>query len=155
MTEQEIEAVAGGNHGEWFAVLGPHPASAKPENGKQDQGRNGWEIRAFQPQAESVAVLLNGAKLPMERIHKDGLFAVRVPAQPERYRFEITGYDGSVTDIEDTYRFSPVMGDLDLHLHSEGSNHEGFHSFGSHLTSVDGVAGTSFAVWAPNAIVVS
>jgi 1,4-alpha-glucan branching enzyme len=147
MTEQEIEAVAGGYHGDAFAVLGPHPPSTKAENG--------WEIRAFQPQAESVSVLLNGAKLPMERVHKDGVFSVRVPADPDHYKFEITAHDGNVTELDDAYRFGPVMGDLDLHLHSEGSNHEGFHSFGAHLTSMDGVAGTAFAVWAPNAIVVS
>jgi 1,4-alpha-glucan branching enzyme len=155
MTEQEIEAIAGGYHGDAFAVLGPHPVIAKQESGKPESGRNGWEIRAFLPQAQSVSVLLKGAKLPMERIHKDGLFALPVAVQPELYTFEITGHDGSVTEIEDAYRFAPVMGDLDLHLHSEGSNHEEFHSFGAHLTSMDGVAGTTFAVWAPNSIVVS
>ncbi|HEY1945742.1 MAG TPA: 1,4-alpha-glucan branching protein GlgB [Bryobacteraceae bacterium] len=152
MTEQEIQAIAGGYHGDAFAVLGPHPIAVKPENGKHDSG---WEIRAFQPQGKEVSVILDGERLPMERIHEDGFFTLHVPTQPERYRFEITGHDGSLAEIEDAYRFPPVVGDLDLHLNSEGSNYEGFHSFGAHITSIDGVAGTSFAVWAPNAIVVS
>jgi 1,4-alpha-glucan branching enzyme len=39
----------------------------------------------------------------------------------------------------------------DLHLFNEGTNYRAFTSLGSHLTTVDGQAGVSFAVWAPNA----
>ncbi|BDG01305.1 1,4-alpha-glucan branching protein GlgB [Anaeromyxobacter oryzae] len=41
--------------------------------------------------------------------------------------------------------------DADLHLWNEGTNHRAYRSLGAHLTTVEGVAGTSFAVWAPNA----
>ena len=50
MTSQEIEAIAGGYHGDPFHVLGPHSVS-----------REQWEVRAFLPQAETAAVVLNGA----------------------------------------------------------------------------------------------
>jgi len=40
---------------------------------------------------------------------------------------------------------------MDLHLFNEGTNHRAYRTLGAHLTKVDGVAGTSFAVWAPNA----
>jgi 1,4-alpha-glucan branching enzyme len=42
-------------------------------------------------------------------------------------------------------------GELDLHLWSEGTNHRAYRTLGAHLTTVEGIAGTSFAVWAPNA----
>ena len=48
MTSQEIEAIAGGYHGDPFHVLGPHSVTRKK-----------WEVRAFLPQAESAAVVLN------------------------------------------------------------------------------------------------
>jgi 1,4-alpha-glucan branching enzyme len=42
-------------------------------------------------------------------------------------------------------------GELDLHLWSEGTHHRAYRTFGAHPGVVDGVPGTSFAVWAPNA----
>ncbi len=41
--------------------------------------------------------------------------------------------------------------ELDLHLFNEGTNHRAYRSLGAHLGTAGGVAGTSFAVWAPNA----
>ena len=41
--------------------------------------------------------------------------------------------------------------DLDLHLFGEGNHHHIHEKLGAHLTTQDGVAGTRFAVWAPNA----
>jgi len=42
-------------------------------------------------------------------------------------------------------------GEVDRHLWNEGTNHRAHESMGAHLSVVDGVAGTAFAVWAPNA----
>ena len=41
--------------------------------------------------------------------------------------------------------------DQDLHLWNEGTNYRAYRSLGAHPAAVGGVAGTSFAVWAPNA----
>jgi 1,4-alpha-glucan branching enzyme len=41
--------------------------------------------------------------------------------------------------------------DHDLHLWSEGTNYRAYRALGAHLGAVQGVAGVSFAVWAPNA----
>jgi 1,4-alpha-glucan branching enzyme len=45
--------------------------------------------------------------------------------------------------------------DLDLHLFGEGNHHHIYSKLGAHPASVDGVVGTRFAVWAPNATRVS
>jgi 1,4-alpha-glucan branching enzyme len=58
-------------------------------------------------------------------------------------------------EIDDPYRFPPLLTDFDLHLHAEGTNYETYHSLGAHLTESEGVQGVRFAVWAPNAEVVS
>jgi len=42
-------------------------------------------------------------------------------------------------------------GTLDQHLWNEGTHHRAYQTMGAHLRTVDGVPGTSFAVWAPNA----
>jgi 1,4-alpha-glucan branching enzyme len=46
---------------------------------------------------------------------------------------------------------SPILTDDDLYLFGEGTHYRLYEKLGAHLTEVDGVAGTYFAVWAPNA----
>ncbi|HWK74590.1 MAG TPA: 1,4-alpha-glucan branching protein GlgB [Povalibacter sp.] len=46
---------------------------------------------------------------------------------------------------------SPVLSALDLHLFGEGNHHHIYQKLGAHPDTRDGVAGTQFAVWAPNA----
>jgi 1,4-alpha-glucan branching enzyme len=147
MTDQEIEAIAGGYHGDAFAALGPHL--------KSGMLKNTWEIRAFLPQAQQLEVVMADKTVPMERVSTAGVFVAQLSSEPGHYKFRITDFGGSVSEMEDVYRFPPVLSDFDLHLHSEGTNYEGYNSFGAHLVTVDGVSGTTFAVWAPNALVVS
>jgi 1,4-alpha-glucan branching enzyme len=45
----------------------------------------------------------------------------------------------------------PLLTDDDLRLFNAGEHLRLFDKFGAHVTQVDGVAGTAFAVWAPNA----
>ncbi len=147
MTEPELEAIAGGYHGDPFGVLGPHAA--------KDDSRAGWEVRALLPHAKEAVLETGSQHLPMQRIHPSGVYTVRLQTDPGKYRFRITGHHGTVSKEEDAYRFPPVISDFDLHLHSEGTNYEGYNSFGAHAITLNEVAGTHFAVWAPNAIVVS
>ncbi|MBV9760319.1 MAG: 1,4-alpha-glucan branching protein GlgB [Acidobacteriaceae bacterium] len=147
MTEQELEAIAGGYHGDPFAVLGPHAL----EGG----GKKQWEVRAFLPQAKEVEVAAAGENTPMERVHPAGIFVARLDGEAGVYRLRVTDYEGHAREVEDAYRFPALISDFDLHLHSEGTNYEGYNSFGAHPAMVEGVPGTRFAVWAPNALVVS
>ncbi len=44
-----------------------------------------------------------------------------------------------------------ILGELDIHLMAEGTHLRTWELLGAHPHTVDGVAGTAFAVWAPNA----
>jgi hypothetical protein len=57
--------------------------------------------------------------------------------------------------IDDPYRFGPVLGELDVWLLAEGTHLRPFEVLGATPRSTNGVAGTGFAVWAPNAMRVS
>ncbi|HEY8130652.1 MAG TPA: 1,4-alpha-glucan branching protein GlgB [Thermoanaerobaculia bacterium] len=50
---------------------------------------------------------------------------------------------------------SSLLSDWDYHLFNEGSHHRLWEKLGSHPMQREGVAGTMFAVWAPNAKAVS
>ena len=60
MTVEEIEAIAGGYHGDAFRILGPHSVRKKG-------GQARWEVRAFLPQAESAEVDVAGDRTAMAR----------------------------------------------------------------------------------------
>ncbi|EME70890.1 glycogen branching enzyme [Paramagnetospirillum caucaseum] len=138
----DADAIARGRHGDPFAVLGPHEV------------KGGTVIRTFQPQAESVFVLAAGGETEMRRVHPDGLFAVKLKGA-SAYRLRVLRHDGGVEEVDDPYRFPPVLGDLDLHLLREGTHLRTFEKLGAQVRAVDGVAGVDFAVWAPNAARVS
>jgi 1,4-alpha-glucan branching enzyme len=46
---------------------------------------------------------------------------------------------------------APVLGELDRWLLAEGRHHRAWERLGAHPKTIDGQAGTAFAVWAPNA----
>ena len=144
MTEEQLEAIAGGYHGDAFGILGPHEL----ENGST-------EIRAFYPQAKAAELIANGETIAMKQVHPTGIFVATLRKRPERYRFRLTSHEDTMWEAEDVYRFPPIISDFDLHLHSEGTNFEEYNMLGSHPMTVEGVDGVRFAVWAPNAIVVS
>ena len=54
-------------------------------------------------------------------------------------------------EAEDPYRFPPILGSLDVHLLAEGSHRRMFERLGAHPTTMEGIDGVAFAVWAPNA----
>src|SRR5450755_1135680 len=157
MTEEELDAIAGGYHGDAFSVLGPHAAREGAKKLASDAEVD-WEIRAFLPLAKEVEVLLDDedeTTLPMKRVHAAGVFDVQLKSKPGNYRLRLTGYDGGRYEMEDPYRFPLAISSFDLHLFLEGTNYEVYNALGAHLETVDGIAGTRFGVWAPNALVVS
>jgi len=143
VTPNEVEAITGGYHGDPFRVLGPHRV------------KKGWEVRAFLPQASDAFLVMGGNVLPMPKTHSQGLFTVCVDQDPGAYRFRIKLWNGSEQEFDDPYRFPPILTDFDLHLHGEGTHFESYKKLGAHVATCFGVAGVRFAVWAPNALVVS
>ncbi len=148
MTPQELEAILNGTHGDAFSVLGPHQTVA-------DSQGDGWEIRAFLPQAMDVAAIVGGLAHPMQKTRSEGFFVVRLAMDPGDYKLHLTLWDGSTRTIEDPYRFPRLISDFDLHIHGEGTQYESYRTMGAHVVECQGVTGVRFAVWAPNAEVVS
>jgi 1,4-alpha-glucan branching enzyme len=71
------------------------------------------------------------------------------------YQIEIQLFEGEPQAIDDPYRCPPQLTPFELHLHGEGTNHESYRTLGAHVTTCEGMVGVRFAVWAPNAQMVS
>ena len=139
----DIDAIVAADHADPFAVLGPHEIGGH------------LVIRAFVPGAERVEVTTadgERALADLPRVHADGLFAGLLEGRDRTldYRLRATRGD-AVWTRDDAFRFAPVLGELDEHLWSEGSHWRAHERLGAHPLTHQGVAGTSFAVWAPGA----
>ena len=145
---EAIEALARGLHADPFSVLGPHDAERDDEPG--------LFIRAFRPLASSIAVRRQpeGRLIQMTRLHPEGVYEIFLPnARREAfdYRLVIAWPDGTETEVDDPYRYGPVLTEFDRHLFAEGTHVRTFDRLGARPI-VHGIrAGVHFAVWAPNA----
>jgi 1,4-alpha-glucan branching enzyme len=148
MTVEEIEAIAGGYHGDAFGILGPHSVRKKG-------GQARWEVRSFLPQADTAEVVTAGEHAEMVRKHPQGFFCASLTGDPQPYVIRARLYDGREIEIDDPYRFGPQLSDSDLYLYTEGTLHEAWRTLGAHIIDCGGATGVRFAVWAPNAISVT
>jgi 1,4-alpha-glucan branching enzyme len=138
VSEANIEAVSQGRHRDPFSFLGPHDRV----------------IRAWLPQAREAFVVRGEALVRMEP-DATGFFIAELAEPTREYRLRITLYSGESQELDDPYRFPPLLTSFELHLHGEGTNYESYRTLGAHPVTCEGVEGTRFAVWAPNADVVS
>jgi 1,4-alpha-glucan branching enzyme len=138
LSHAEIDVLVAGLHHDPHSVLGAHLSE------------DGVTIRALRPLAESVTVVLpDGSRIPMSHLHQ-GVFSVTVPglAIPD-YRVAVTYQGTPETETDDPYRHLPTLGEVDLHLIREGRHETLWTVLGARVRPE--AAGTSFAVWAPNA----
>lgn len=144
LSKEEMQAVIDGNHGNVFAVLGIH----------RDKGSKEVYIRAYQPNTRSIEVIKNdGTSLgKMTKLDERGFYQINLGVGENfAYRFKIENDLGNVYTAEDVYRFQSNIGDIDAYLLAEGTHLDMYKKLGAHPMMMDGVAGVSFAVWAPNA----
>ena len=135
----EAYAVIEGRHSDPFRYLGPHVEGDVPL------------VRIFLPDAEGVAIVdEQGHERGLERIHDAGLFEGRLSNGSRRYRVRAR-YGERQVEIEDPYRFPPILSDFDLYLLGEGTHTHLYEKLGAHPMVLDEVSGVAFAVFAPNA----
>ena len=114
----------------------------------------GQVVTAYKPHAVSVKVMSSTGKnvMEMEPVGEDGFFGLYLPKKVyKNYVFETTYEDGSTVTLADPYAFEPQISDMDIYLFAEGKHYEIYEKLGAHPMKLNGVEGTYFAVWAPNA----
>jgi len=143
-----LDKVAAGSYYDPHSVLGQHPIEGAGADGVT-------VIRTLRPLAKSVvAVLASGARTELTHLH-GGIWQGYTLTGLSDYTIEARYDDDTVWASDDPYRFSPTLGDVDIHLIGEGRHERLWDVLGAHYRSWHGVdeqvAGTSFAVWAPHA----
>jgi 1,4-alpha-glucan branching enzyme len=153
ITPDQVDRIVWNQYQDPFEVLGPHPI--------EQDGKTSWVVRAYLPDADAVSVIFPQelTEYPMQALHHPHFFecVIEKPALTElsaglaNYQLRIKEGERERV-IYDPYSFkSPHLTDLDIHLFAEGNHHRIYEKLGAHLTTLDGVDGVYFAVWAPNA----
>ncbi len=118
---------------------------------------SGLIVRAFLENAAEVEVVPTHEKdkprFKLSKLHEAGLFegVTRQANRVYAYDLRITEYQGGFRQVRDPYSFLPTLGEMDLFLFGQGNERRIYDKLGAQLRVIDGVSGTSFAVWAPNA----
>ncbi len=147
LTPAELDSLVQVVHRSPHQLLGMHPLG----------DGSGVVVRAFLPWAASVEVVPTLEKtkpsIRLQPIGSSGVFEGTSSAATRVFAYDlvITDHQGRVHRTRDAYSFLPTLGETDLYLFGQGNERRIYDKLGSHLRVIDGVAGTSFAVWAPNA----
>lgn len=143
----EVYRVIEAEHRDPYHILGIH----RLEDCKDDD--TAFAIRTYMPNAREIYVLAidDNRRYPMEKVHESGFFEAIISDRYDffKYKFEVLDSTDNSFCIYDSYCFSPVITDFDMHLYNEGNHHKIYEKLGAHIMSIDGVEGTLFAVWAP------
>ncbi|MEU2202212.1 1,4-alpha-glucan branching protein GlgB [Isoptericola sp. NPDC019482] len=151
-----LTALAQGTLHDPHAVLGPHLLDDDPPHDRA------WAVvRVLRPLADEVTVVTADDEHPARHVAA-GVWEAVVPAGVDAagarhapdYRVR-TRYDDDVQTVDEPYRFLPTLGEVDLHLITEGRHEELWRALGANPrrfpSALGDVEGTAFAVWAPNA----
>lgn len=144
LSDQQINAIVNCTLKDPFSVLGMH---REPK---------GISVRVFYPDAREIEVCnLNTSKSlgKMDKINENGLFTILFPTRKKffKYSLKIMRDYANEENIIDPYSFLPIMNETDRYLLNEGNYHHVYEQLGSHVCDIEGINGTVFAVWAPNA----
>ena len=117
---------------------------------------SGVVVRVFHPKAVAAEIVpvheKNKPRLRLEQV-LPGLFEGTTKESKSVYAYDLilTLDSGAKVQTRDAYSFLPTLGETDLFLFGQGNERRIYEKLGAQLRTVDGVAGTSFAVWAPTA----
>ena len=140
-----IAALMAANHGDPFAVLGPHRV-----------GPRAWEVRAVLPEARAATLVMDGRTAPFEKRHPDGFWVARVEGEHRPlYEIEVESWDGAKRRRYDPYVFGSSIEQYDVAALREVGTNLVYRMLGAQSGQLDGIDGFRFAVWAPNARKVS
>ncbi|MBA3232810.1 MAG: 1,4-alpha-glucan branching enzyme, partial [Propionibacteriales bacterium] len=144
----ELARIVAGRHHSPHDVLGPHV---------HGEGKDRHvTVRVLRPLASSIMVTRTSGQVAMTHEHDGVWLAVLPEADISDYRLEVEYPGHAHQSVDDPYRFLPTLGEIDQHLINEGRHEELWNVLGAHVRRYDTpggtVVGTSFAVWAPNAL---
>lgn len=139
--QSNLDKIAHASHHDPFTVLG-----------NQTAHRSDF-ILFYSPDTKRLEVSKNN--IATSRLGNSDFFVCQEQLDEEHYLLTRTDTLNKVSSYYDPYSFKPQLEGYDLHLFAEGKHLHIYKILGAHNKTIDGVKGTLFATWAPNASRVS
>jgi len=145
LNAHEIHALVSSRHDDVYSVLGIH----------QHSDKSGLVVRCLLPNALAVNVIDRTSHeiiLSLALVEPTGFFEgyIQTSKSTLDYQLNVT-YQNSTIIVEDHYRFPSLLGNDELYLFGEGTHEHAYQWMGAHEKEIDGVSGTNFVIWAPDA----
>ncbi len=145
LNNDAIDAIVAARCDDVFSKLGLHTHPA----GK------GLIARVFLPGATSVDVISskdNKRVASLTLVNDAGLFEGTLGRRRKLFAYHLrVAFDNETVVMDDPYRFPSLLNDDDVYLFGEGTQEQLHKWMGAHTRQVDGVDGTVFVLWAPDA----
>ena len=138
----EVEALTEARHDNPHHILGIHECI------------DDVYVNVYLPNAKVVKILdiSEGKTYSLVSERYEGFYSIKLKDKKRfDYRIKAKFLDGHEESFIDPYTFEPVIDPVDISLFNEGLHYEIYDKLGAHPMTIDGVYGTLFAVWAPNA----
>lgn len=142
MNWPEIESIVYSENDQPHTLLGVHGVTG------------GILIQTFQPGAKKVTLIDLSSKkeYEMEIADESGYFAYFLPQKTlKNYSYLVKNQDDSVIEVIDPYQFGPTLNKKETEKFNAGIHYSIYNYLGAHVTTINGITGVSFSVWAPNA----
>jgi 1,4-alpha-glucan branching enzyme len=147
LSPAELCSLVGLTHQSPHSLLGMQPLG----------GKSGLVVRAMLPDAAKVEIQpvheKDKPQIKLARIPNTDIFEGVTKSANKVYAYDlvVTNHQGQTRRTRDAFSFLPTLGEADLFLFGKGDERKIYEKLGAQLRTIDGVHGTSFAVWAPNA----
>lgn len=143
----DLQSIISVQHGDPHSILGMHEVTI--------DNSPALAVRVYVPQAEKVFVFdpnIPEKQYEAKKIHMDGFFEAVIKDRTKWFRYKLRFVsENSEWECYDAYSFKPFISELDIYLFNQGTHYDIYEKLGAHTMEIDGVKGTGFAVWAPNA----
>lgn len=141
ITQDQVMDLVYGNNSTPKRILGRHYL------------KNGQVIAAYHPDAVGVEVIKDdGEAFSMDMIERQPVFALYLPKRdPFHYVLRMTFRDGNTFVTEDPYSFPCQITRQEEERFLNGTWTDAYQKIGCHFTTIHGIDGMYFAVWAPTA----
>lgn len=146
MNWPEIEGIVYSEESRPHELLGPHASGT------------GTLIQTFQPEAAGVKLKSEKSdkEYQMELVDEAGYFACLIPEKEiGKYVYRVSNQNGNEKTVRDAYQYLPDFLDSDKSKINHGIHYTVYEKLGAHQMTMEGIKGTYFALWAPNALRVS
>jgi len=130
-----------------YSILGPQINKEKKE----------LTINCYLPFADKVWIKKRiGKAVEAEKTNEAGIFTAKFPNTTEIFPYKIQiESNGNKSEFDDPYLYRTEITDMDVYLLGEGNHFKSWEKLGAHKTSIKGVKGVVFRVWAPDVKAVS